>query len=242
MLPLKPRKEIKNSGLKSAAVVFFMGVAFCAAHDPSSSLFVFAGPFRLHGLQYLAVIVAQPSLHFGDGPEAQFDDKALEQSGTDVAVGLVVVLSVGADLLDGFVQRLVQGCLQVVQDEVAVDVLPAIVDSVCREVGKLEERLDDKETGLDAPAFAVDLAEVRPVVLFFVEQRGEQHLGLASGQHDSDQAVGDGGIGRKANAQFRQGAFCLDLQGLCDNLLIFATLKEGFYGVAVPHRQADDTV
>ncbi len=49
---------------------------------------------------YLPVVVLEPSLELLDGAKAELGDEALEQAGADVAVGLVTVLSGGAQLAD----------------------------------------------------------------------------------------------------------------------------------------------
>lgn len=139
MLPDKPPERLKQRGLKSAAIVFFMDMPFGTAQDSPSSFLVFAGSFRFEGLQDLAVIVREVSLEFFHRSEANFDHKTLEQPGADITVGLVVVLSVGVDVAHGFCQGQVQGRLEVVQDKMAVNILPAVIDGAGREIGKLEE-------------------------------------------------------------------------------------------------------
>lgn len=94
--------------------------------------------------------------------------------------------------------------MQVVQDEVAIDVLPAIIDGICGEVGELQEGFDDKKAGFYAPAFAVYFAEFRPVILLFIEQGGEQDFGFAIGQGNTDKAVGDGSVRWNRDAQHGQ--------------------------------------
>lgn len=200
-----------------------MVMAFGAAQDSSSSFFVFAGSIGFEGLQDLAVIVFEPICQFFNGSEAKFNHKTFEQSGTDIPVGLVFMLSVGVDPSNVFLQRLVQCGLKVVQDEMVIDVLPAIIDGVCREVGQLKKGLDNKETGLNAPTLAIDFTEVSPVIFLFIKQGRQEHLDLAIGQGDADQAVSDAWVRLQMNAQFRQPLFGLDLEWFFDNLLVFTT-------------------
>ena len=81
----------------------------------------------------------QMGCNFGCRAQEYFDHEAFEQTGADIPIGLVVVLSAGVDLPYGFVQRLVHRRLQVIQYEVAVDILPAVILRVSREIGKLQE-------------------------------------------------------------------------------------------------------
>lgn len=132
--------------------------------------------------------------------------------------------------------------MQVVQDEVAIDVLPAIIDGICGEVGELQEGFDDKKAGFYAPAFAVYFAEFRPVILLFIEQGGEQDFGFAIGQGNTDKAVGDGSVRWNRDAQHGQCPDGLYLQRFMYDLLIFIAFYECFDRIAEIKPQSNDAI
>lgn len=70
-----------------------------------------------------------------------------------------------------------------------VDVLPAIIDCISGEVGELKIGLDDKETGFNSPAFAINFTEMRPVIFLFVQERSKQDFCFSIWQLNTDEAV-----------------------------------------------------
>ena len=126
-----------------------------ATHQTSSPLLVFFRPYGLHGLNDLAVEILEPVLEFFFRAEHKFDKEAFEQSGSNVAVGLVIVLAPLIYFFDLTLLCRKKDGLDIVMDKVRIDILPAIIDGVGGEVGQFQKGFDDKEASLDAPAFAV---------------------------------------------------------------------------------------
>lgn len=86
--------------LQSAAVGWFVYMTFGAAHESSSSLFVFFWPDWFNGLYNLAGIAGIMFFETQVGGEEKLDEKAFEQSGADISVGLIVKFPTGADSFD----------------------------------------------------------------------------------------------------------------------------------------------
>ena len=103
----------------------------------------------------LAVEILDPVLEFFFRAKHEFDEEAFEQTSGDVPVGLVIVLALFVDFFDFTLFCREKGRLDVVVDKMRINVLPAIIDGVSREVSQFQKGFDDEEASFDAPAFAV---------------------------------------------------------------------------------------
>lgn len=229
-------------GLQSAAVGGFVYMTFGAAHESSSSLLVFAGAEWFERLKYLAAIVGIMFFESLACREEKFDKKSFEQPGADVAVGLIIEFTAGVDSFYLRLERKVQDGLDVVQYEVAVYILPAIIGGISRKIGQFEIAFDYKEAGFDAPSKAVYLGKMHPTIALFVQQSGEQHFCFAGGQDNANEAIGNRSLGINCNAHFEQCFSRFVLQPLGDDGLSFTAFDKGFDGIAESYRNANDTV
>ncbi|MCB9351428.1 MAG: hypothetical protein H6573_28610 [Lewinellaceae bacterium] len=93
-----------------------------ATHYTSSALLVFFRPDGLHGLNDLAVEILDPVLEFFFRAKHKFDKEAFEQSGSNVPVGLVVVLPLFVYFFDLTLFCREKGGLDIVIDEVRINV------------------------------------------------------------------------------------------------------------------------
>lgn len=100
--------------LQSAAVGWIVYMTFGAAHESSSSLFVFFWPDWFNGLDNLARIADIMFFETHVGGEEKLDEKAFEQSGADISVGLIVKFPPGADSFDMRLERKVKNSLDIV--------------------------------------------------------------------------------------------------------------------------------
>lgn len=234
----------KHSGgsLQCVAIVFLITVPLGATHQSSSSFLVFSRPDRLHRLKHLPEKVLQVGGQFVRRAEHKLDQKSFEQAAGDVAIGPVIVLPRLAYFFDFTGFRPEQNRLQVVIDKVGVNVGPAVIDGIGREIGEFQERFDHKKTGLDAPALAVNLPKVGAPETFGIRQGAEQHFHYAAGQLHPHQSVGDRRLGGYMDAQFiEHGAGFLG-EFFRYNTLFSATLHEIFNRFAEAHGQTNDAM
>lgn len=151
---------IKRPRLESAAVVFFVDMAFGAAHEPPSSLLVLARTDGLEAPEDLLVKIVDAALDFGLVfcliAQEPAQDPEFEQAGGDVPVGLVIVPSPTVDLLGFLLDRPERGGQQVEKSEGREDVGMDQPGQVRREIGELEEGFEDKKAGLDAPTRGIN--------------------------------------------------------------------------------------
>ena len=93
-----------------------------ATHYTPSALLVFFGPDGLHGLKYLAVEILEPVFDFFFRAKHEFDQEPFEQPGSNIPVGLVVVLPLFVYFFDLTLFCREKGGLDIVIDEVRINV------------------------------------------------------------------------------------------------------------------------
>ena len=104
--------------LKCVAVIWFIDMPLGATHYTSSALLVFFGPDGLHGLKYLAVEILEPVFDFFFRAKHEFDQEPFEQPGSNIPVGLVIVLPLFVYFFDFTLLCREKGSLNIVIDEV----------------------------------------------------------------------------------------------------------------------------
>lgn len=134
-----------------------MDMAFGAAQDSSSSFFVFAGSAGFERAEDKPVQMPDGVLDLGDIAQKPRTDSRFEQPCEDVPVGLVIEFSVPVDLPDLGFEGFQQGGLEVKKQERGENVGVAQIGQVGRKIGDLEERLEDKKAGFDAPTGGINL-------------------------------------------------------------------------------------
>jgi hypothetical protein len=235
-------KKCFGGFLQCVAVVFFMGVPLGATHQSSSSFLVFSWPDGLHRLQHLPEKILQVAGQFVRRTEHELNQKSFEQTGANVAIGLVIVLPRLVYFFDfpGF--RSEQNCLQIVMDKVGVNVGPTIIDGVSREISQFQERLDGKKTGFDSPALAINLPKVGTLESFGIGQGSEQHLHFALGQFHPHQPIGDCSLGIDVDTQFLEHSAGFLGESFPNNTRFAITFHEMLNRFAETHRQANDAM
>lgn len=219
-----------------------MYMSLGAAHESSSSLLVFTWPEGFDSLEDLAAVVGIVFFETLPCGEEKFDKKAFEQAGADISVGLVIEFPAGIDSFDLRLERKAQYGLDVVQYEVAINILPTTIGSVSRKIGQFKVAFDDKEAGFDTPSEAVDFGEVDPAKALLVQQGGKQYFCFAGGQGNANEAIGNGSLRSDGNAHFEQCFSGFVLQALGDDGLSFTAFDKGFDGIAESDGDSDEAV
>ena len=114
------------------------------------------------------MIIFDMFFKLADRAQCKFNKESLEQAGTDISIGFVVVQSLAIELSDFFFNRLMKGCLDVVKYKSAVNILPTATCGISGKIGELEKAFNNEKASFDSPSFFVNFSKFSPGKSLFV--------------------------------------------------------------------------